>query len=165
MNGKWNGHRHRSLGNSKGGHSVTAFLLEVCMSGICQKYIGIPLSDVSQTVSEVSSYIFRPPGPKPPIRHQLLMFLQFGCGLLLAFYFCFSEAAWQLEDVLHDVNIEVYPDKPRSSGQLNHADSTKMWFDGGKLKRVLTCGESLRLNLEPILMFWNMFFLSCVDEE
>ena len=120
--------------------------------------LGFPLSDVSQTVSEVSSYIFRPPGPKPPIRHQLLMFLHFGCRLLLAFYFCFSEAAWQLEDVLHDVNIEVYPDKPRSSGTLNHADSTKMWFDGGKLKRVLTCGESLRLNLEPILKSWNMFF-------
>jgi hypothetical protein len=22
------------------------------------------------------------------------------------------QAAWQLEDVLHDVNIDVYPDKP-----------------------------------------------------
>eukprot|EP00434_Breviolum_minutum_P022003 symbB.v1.2.019423.t1/scaffold1560.1/size111759/14 len=24
------------------------------------------------------------------------------------------KAAWQLEDVLHDVNIEVYPDKPEA---------------------------------------------------
>ena len=39
-------------------------------------------------------------------------------GILGVYFHCLSEAAWQLEDVLHDVNIEVYPDKPRSSDKF-----------------------------------------------